>query len=174
MLAAIKKWRIIIFCKPATFFFVNISIESEKHAQKKFAMSKKSNYISTNRSKHYLKCHLIFVCNYRKKLLVGQLKDDMRSILLQINANSDFESEVFESDLDHIHFLIRYVPPLSITSIVRKLKQASTYHIWHSSHKSFLSKHFWKEHTFCSDRYFVCSIVQASPDTIRPYICNQG
>ena len=39
-------------------------------------MSKKSNYISTNRSKHYLKCHLIFVCKYRKKLLAGQLKPE--------------------------------------------------------------------------------------------------
>jgi hypothetical protein len=62
-------------------------------------MSKKSNYISTNRSKHYLKCHLIFVCKYRKKLLIGKLKDDMRSILLNITSNSDFEIEVFESDL---------------------------------------------------------------------------
>lgn len=106
-------------------------------------MSKKSQYISTNRSKHYLKCHLIFVCKYRKKLLVGQLKDDMRSILLNITSNSDFEIEVFESDLDHIHFLIRYIPRLSITSIVRKLKQESTYHIWHSVHRSFLFKHFW-------------------------------
>ena len=49
-------------------------------------MSKKSNYISTNRSKHYLKCHLIFVCKYRKKLLEGQLKNDMRSILLNITS----------------------------------------------------------------------------------------
>lgn len=108
-------------------------------------MSKKSNYISTNRSKHYLKCHLIFVCKYRKKLLIGQLKDDMRSILLNIASNSDFEIEVFESDLDHIHFLIRYIPRLSITSIVRKLKQESTYHIWRSTHRSFLFKHFWRE-----------------------------
>jgi len=38
-------------------------------------MSKKSNYHSTNRSRHYLKVHLIFVCKYRKKLLIGQLKD---------------------------------------------------------------------------------------------------
>ena len=98
----------------------------------------------------------------------------LRSILLQITANSDFESEVFESDLDHMHSLIHYVPCLSITSIVRKLKHESTYHIWHSAHKSFLSKHFWKEHTFHSSGYFVCSIVQASPDTIRGYICIQG
>ncbi|MBD1429590.1 transposase, partial [Sphingobacterium sp. DN04309] len=30
------------------------------------------------------------------------------------------------------------------------------------------------EHTFCSDGYFVCSIGEASPDTIREYILNQG
>src|SRR5690606_27199863 len=99
-------------------------------------MSNKSNYISTNRSKHYLKCHLIFLCKYRKKLLVGQLKDDMRSFLLNITSNSDFQIEVFESDLDHIHFLIRYIPRVSITSIVRKLKQESTYtfRVHHTGH----------------------------------------
>jgi len=153
---------------------LNISIEFEKHAQKKSLCLKKSNYISTNRSKHYLKCHLILVCKCCKKLLIGQLKDDMHSILLQITANSDFESEVFESDLDHIHFQIRYVPPLSITSIVRKLKHESTYHIWHSTHNSLLSKHFWKEHTFRSDECFVCSIGEESPDTIRVYILWSG
>ena len=43
-------------------------------------MSKKSNYISTNRSKHYLKCHLIFVCKYRKPMLIGQLNDDIKKM----------------------------------------------------------------------------------------------
>jgi hypothetical protein len=44
-------------------------------------MSKKSNYITTNRSKHYLKIHLIFVCKYRKPLLIGNLNEDMKTIL---------------------------------------------------------------------------------------------
>lgn len=82
-------------------------------------MSKKSNYVSTNRSKHYLKCHLILVCKYRKRSLVGDLDKDMKAIMLSITSESDFEIEVFESDLDHIHFLIRYIPRLSVTSIVR-------------------------------------------------------
>lgn len=136
-------------------------------------MSKKSNYVSTNRSKHYLKCHLIFVCKYRKKLLVGDLDNDMKSILLSITEKSDFEIEVFESDIDHIHFLIRYIPRLSITSIVRKLKQESTIAIW-QKRKNILSKNFWKEHTFWSDGYFVCSIGEASPETVRQYILSQG
>lgn len=137
-------------------------------------MRKQNNYISTNRSKHYLKCHLIFVCKYRKQLLLGQLNDDMKAILLSITDKSDFEIEVMESDKDHVHFLIRYIPRLSITSIVRKLKQESAYHIWHSTHRSFLLKHFWKEHTFWSDGYFVCSIGEASPETVRQYILSQG
>lgn len=136
-------------------------------------MSQKSNYISTNRSKHYLKCHLIFVCKYRKKLLIGQLNDDMKVIMRSITSKSDFGIEVFESDVDHIHFLIRYIPRLSVTSIVRKLKQESTIAIW-QKHKSILSKNFWKEHTFWSDGYFVCSIGEASPETVRQYILSQG
>ncbi len=46
----------------------------------------------------------------------------MHSILESITSKSDFEIEVVESDIDHIHFLIRYIPRLSVTSIVRKLK----------------------------------------------------
>ena len=57
-------------------------------------MSKKSNYISTNRSKHYLKCHLIFVCKYRKPMLVGQLNDDIKQIFQSIANVSDFEFAV--------------------------------------------------------------------------------
>ena len=53
-------------------YFVSFFIYFEKHSQKKLkVMSKNPN--STNRSKHYLKCHLIFVCKYRKKLLVGKM-----------------------------------------------------------------------------------------------------
>jgi len=61
-------------------------------------MSKKSNYISTNRSKHYLKCHLILVCKHRKPMLIGQLNDDIKQIFLSIANDSDFEIEVMETD----------------------------------------------------------------------------
>ncbi|UKJ06895.1 IS200/IS605 family transposase [Solitalea lacus] len=97
----------------------------------------------------------------------------MKSILLSITSTSDFELEVFESDIDHIHFLMRYIPPLSVTSIVRKLKQERTLAIW-QKYKNVLSKNFWKEHTFWSDGYFVCSIGEASPETVRQYILSQG
>lgn len=136
-------------------------------------MPKKSNYTSTNRSKHYLKAHIIFAVKYRKSLLVGQLNDDMKQLLQNISDGSDFEIEIMESDVNHIHFLIKYIPRLSISSIVRKLKQESTFHIWRM-HRQFLLNQFWVEKTFWSDGYFVCSIGEASPETIRQYILNQG
>lgn len=104
-------------------------------------MSKKSNYISTNRSKHYLKCHLIFVCKYRKKLLTDQLNDDIKHIFQSIANGSDFEIEVMETDLDHIHLLIRYIPRWSIAQIVRRLKQQSTLNIW-QLHSTTLREHY--------------------------------
>ena len=132
-----------------------------------------SNYIRTNHSKHYLKAPIIVVCKYRKKLLVGQLKQDMHNILENVISNPDFTVEVYESDLDHYHFLIRYIPRLSISQIVRRLKQQSTYHIG-LKHSVSLSKQFWCKRTFWSDGYFVCSIGEASPDTIREYILSKG
>jgi len=68
-------------------------------------------------------------------MLIGQLNDDIKRIFQSIADGSDFEIEVMETDKDHIHFLIRYIPRLSISQMVRRLKQESTRQIWllHSS-----------------------------------------
>lgn len=132
-----------------------------------------SSYIRTNHSKHYLKAHITLVCKYRKKLLVGQLKEDRHNILENISLGSDFTVEVYGPDLDHYHFLIRYIPRLSIPQIVRRPKQQSTYLIW-QNHSVSLSKQFWRKKQFWSDGFFVCPIGEASPETIRQYILSQG
>ena len=81
--------------------------------------------------------------------------------------------DIMESDKDRIHLLISYSPGISITSIVRRLKQKSAHELW-NNYSGFLTKHFWKEHTFWSDGYYVCSVGEANPDTIRKYIESQG
>lgn len=78
-----------------------------------------------------------------------------------------------EVDNDHIHLLIDSVPNISATQIVRKLKQESTISVWKRFPK-ILSKHFWKERTFWTDGYFISTTGQASEETIRKYIENQG
>lgn len=154
------------------FYYIDVKI-AKMTAETNFCGLKTTKYTSTNRSKYYLKCHLILVCKYRKKLLVSQLNDDMKYIFNTIATNSDFDIEIMESDLDHIHFLLSYNPSLSIAQIVRRLKQESTRKIW-LSHSRKLRNHFWRKKQFWSDGYFIASIGEASTNTIQQYILSQG
>ena len=130
-------------------------------------------YQSNGRHKWYLKCHLIFVCKYRKRLLEGIMQDIIKEIFSIIEHRSDFNIDIMETDKDHIHLLISYPPNIAVTSIARRLKQESTRELW-NRYPDWLRHHFWKEHTFWSDGFFVCSIGEASPETVRKYIENQG
>ena len=83
-------------------------------------------YISKDHSKFLIKYHMIPVCKYRKKLLIGAVEYDMKQIMQKISNFSDFDIEVMETDKDHIHMMICGEPKLSPLQIVRRLKQMST------------------------------------------------
>ena len=98
----------------------------------------------------------------------------MKQIFNEISEEHNVNILEMEVDKDHIHLLVQYNPTQSILEIVRLFKQISTYRIWRSEYRTFLRKHFWKEHTFWSDGYFASSIGQVSEETIRKYIQGQG
>lgn len=131
------------------------------------------NYFSKNRHKGYLKCHMIFVCKYRRRILYGALEDSVKQSMSDIADKSDFTIEMMETDKDHVHLLIQYPPTLSVSSIVRRLKQESTWDMW-SLFPNMLRKVYWKERTLWTDGYFACSTGDVSSDIIRDYIANQG
>lgn len=132
-------------------------------------------YISTNRSKHNLKAHLILVCKYRKRLLQSTLKDFIKAVIDEIAEQNHFIIIAMESDIDHIHLMIQYAPKISISSIIRTIKQITTYRAWRDDRfTSYLRSNFWKENTFWSDGFFACSIGEANPETIKAYVENQG
>ena len=99
--------------------------------------------------------------------------DVVKSIFMDISDRYDFDIVSMEVDKDHIHMMIQFPPTLAIVSIVRRLKQISTTQLW-KMYEPQLKKHFWVEHTFWSDGYFVCSTGDASTDTIKKYIESQG
>lgn len=132
-------------------------------------------YKSKNHSKFSLKAHLVFVTKYRKPLLKNNLiVTQLRLKLADIEARSDFSIELAEVDKGHIHILVDYEPKVSILQIIRRLKQETTFTLWRLFEEK-LRKHYYKERTFWSDGYFVCSIgVGASYETIQKYISSQG
>jgi putative transposase len=131
-----------------------------------------SNYKSINHSKYNIKYHLIFVCKYRKKLLI-RYGDDIKQIMKDISYRYDFDILEMEVDKDHIHLMIESVPKLSPLMIVRVIKQQSTQVIY-GRYRSELKKQFWKENTFWTDGYFCSSIGEVSSETLKRYMENQG
>ena len=130
-------------------------------------------YISKNHSKFLIKYHMIPVCKYRKKLLIGAVEYDMKQIMQKISNFSYFDIEVMETDKDHIHMMICSEPKLSPLQIVRRLKQMSTTAIC-KKHENYLRHIFYMENTFWTDGYFVSSVQNVSQKTIKKYIENQG
>ena len=73
-----------------------------------------SKYDSMNHSKFLLRYHIIFVCKYRKKLLM-HLGETIKNMMYDISLSSDFIIEEMEVDKDHIHlskipWLFHYEP----------------------------------------------------------------
>ena len=132
-------------------------------------------YHSKSHCKYMIKLHMIFVVKYRKPLMFGEIDEDMKQIVHEISQSEDslFSIETMESDNDHLHLLLDIEPTVSATSIAQRIKQMSTIKIW-QKHSDALKKQFWKENTFWSDGYFVCSTGNANMETIKKYIEEQG
>ena len=130
-------------------------------------------YETLNHSKFLLMYHIIFVCKYRRKLFFEPIKEEIKQIIFDISKESDFEILEMETDEDHIHFLIKSEPKVSVLAIVRRLKQESTIRLWRTQ-KEYLKKYYWNENTLWSDGYFASTIGNVSKEAAEYYIRNQG
>lgn len=132
-------------------------------------------YHTKKRCKYMIKLHIIFVTKYRKSILLNEIDEDMKQIIFEISQLEDslFSIDSMETDRDHVHMLVDVDPTVSASSIVSRIKQMSTDRIW-KKHSAELKKSYWKENTFWSDGYFVCSTGDASLETIKKYIEEQG
>lgn len=118
-------------------------------------------YKKENRSRYSLKVHLVLAVKYRKKLINKYIDFFLKTKLKQIEERSNFKIELMETDCGHIHLLIDYSPKVSVLQIVGKIKQETTFEFW-KFNEDYLKNHFWKERTFWSDGYFVCSIEEGA------------
>ncbi|WP_157506331.1 transposase [Ktedonobacter racemifer] len=66
-------------------------------------------------SKHHARflklSHLMFVCKYRKKLLLFS-GNEVKQVFEEIAAHSDVSFEALEVDQDHIHCLVKSEPQM--------------------------------------------------------------
>lgn len=135
---------------------------------------KPDKYYSLPHRKFKLKYHLIFSTKYRKKCL-SYIEEDLKESCERASKMQDtWNIDIIEIDKDHIHFLINTTPDVSISQIVKKLKQITTYDMW-KKHHVYLKSIYWSgKHHLWTNGYFCTTIGDASIATIENYIKNQG
>lgn len=132
------------------------------------------NWKNGSHNKYLLQYHLIFVCKYRKQLLSNKyIADDIKLLSQKICTKHKVIIKYVETDKDHIHYMIETRPNINLSNLVKTMKSYTTYNLW-KTYSKLLRKHFWKEKTFWTDGYFICSVGNVSEETLKKYIENQG
>ena len=87
-------------------------------------------YNKKNRRKYSLKVHIVLVTKYRKQLLsFPNINNDIKTKLIEICKLNNYKIISIETDLDHVHLLISYDTTVTVSDIVKRLKQETTYYI---------------------------------------------
>ena len=112
--------------------------------------------------------HLIFVCKYRKKLLIPY-GEEMKRLLIDISYENDLDVVEMEVDKDHVHMLVSIPPYMSVAQFMGYLKGKSSLMIFdrHANLKyKYGSRNFW-----C--RGYYVDTVGRNKRVIEEYIRNQ-
>ena len=113
--------------------------------------------------------HIVFIPKYRKKVLYGKLKADVREIISTLCRYK--EVEIIDGAVceDHIHLSVAIPPKYNISKFMGYLKGKSALMMFdkHANLKyKFGNRHFWAE------GYYV-STVGLNEATIKKYIQDQ-
>ena len=122
--------------------------------------------------KYNLMYHIILVTKYRKRLLITY-GDFIKKCVEEISLKYRFNIECMEVDKDHIHLLIKTKPSQTPSFIVSLIKQITTFKLY-QEYREELKTIFYKKDIFWSSGYFINTIGNASEETIKEYIKNQG
>ena len=127
---------------------------------------------SKNRHKYLLQYHIIFVCKYRKKLLVSrQISDDIKQFSYEICQRHSVIIRYMETDKDHIHLLVNCSPQHYIPDMIKALKGVSARLLMKEFGEE-LKRKLWGGHLW-NPSYFVATVSENTEEQIRKYIQNQ-
>ena len=113
--------------------------------------------------------HIVFIPKYRKKILYGKLKADVRDIISTLCKYKDVEIIDGAVCEDHVHLSVAIPPKYSISKFMGYLKGKSALMMFdrHANLKyKYGNRHFW------SEGYYV-STVGLNSETIAKYIREQ-
>ena len=121
---------------------------------------------SLSHTKWQCQYHIVFIPKYRKKVLYGNLMQDVREILKTLCKYKNIEIVCGAVCVDHVHLCVSVPPKYSISDFMGYLKGKSTLMIYdrHPELQSKWDKAFWTR------GYYVATIGDVTEAAIKKYI----
>ena len=113
--------------------------------------------------------HIVFIPKYRRKVLLGQLKRDVREILMTLCSYK--KVEIIEGAVchDHVHICVSIPPKLSVSTFMGYLKGKSALMIY-DKYPDMGTK--W-DRSFWARGYYVSTVGEVDEDAVSKYIIAQ-
>jgi putative transposase len=131
---------------------------------------KVKNLVHDRTTVHNIGYHIVWSVKYRRKVLVGNIEDSLKQIILDIADEKGFIVKEMECGKDHIHIFASAKPKIAPSYIYKMLKGISARRLFvkHPELKNDLwGGHLWNPSTYIE------TIGHISEETIRQYIQDQ-
>jgi putative transposase len=136
---------------------------------KKHRRSSSMDSSSLSHAKWKCQYHIVFIPKYRRKILYGKIKADVREILRKLCKYKNVEIIEGAVCSDHVHLCISIPPKLSVSEFMGYLKGKSALMIYdaYPDQGSKWSKAFWAR------GYYVATVRNITEEAIKRYIQEQ-
>ena len=126
-------------------------------------------YESLSHSKWECKYHVVFIPQYRRKMLYGELRQQLGEVFRRLAMQEECRVEEGHLMPDHVHMMISIPPKYAVSQVIGYIKGKSAIHlarVYGERKRNFVGQHFWAR------GYFV-STVGRDEAVIREYIRKQ-
>ena len=109
--------------------------------------------------------HIVFIPKYRRKVMYGKVRQDMREIIVKLCEYKQVEIVEGSVSSDHVHLCVKIPPKLSVSEFMGYLKGKSALMIFdrNPEYKKKGDRHFWA-------RGYYVDTVGRNEEQIRNYI----
>ena len=112
------------------------------------------------------KYHVVFIPKYRRKVLYGQLRQELGEVFRELARQKESRIEEGHLQADHVHMLLSIPPKYAVAQVVGYLKGKSAIYIartYGGRLRNFVGEHFWAR------GYFVTTVGR-DEEAVRQYI----
>lgn len=123
-------------------------------------------------SVYTLTYHYVCCVKYRRKTFDSEdIIKRLKEINVEVSKKFDVEVLNQETNLDHLHMLVKTMPKIRLPSYIHSLKGISARLLFQEFPR--IKRKLWGGHLW-SPSYFLCTTGQVTLDSLKKYVESQG